>query len=80
MTLYLAVTALFFALTAILTGREIKHRPDFKPVPMSGTFNVFLYVRFLKSRGEPVGLNVWLFVAAHVNLLVCALLYLAKSL
>jgi len=80
MTLYLIVTVLFFAITSILTGREIKRHPYFKPVPMSGTLNVFLFARYLKSRNEPLGVNVWLFIAAHVNLAVCAILFLMRAL
>lgn len=80
MTFYLYFTVIFFAITAINSGREMRAHPVFKPVPMSGTLNAFLFVRFQLHHGERVSMNLWLFLLAHVNGLVCAILYFARAL
>jgi len=80
MTFYLYFTIILFAITAISSGREMRAHPTFKPVPMSGTLNAFLFVRYQLHRGEPVSVNLWLFLLAHVNGLVCAILFFVRAL
>ncbi len=80
MTWYLYVTIILFVVTALTSGREMRAHPVFKPMPMSGTLNAFLFVRYQLHHGEPVSAHLWLFLLAHLNALICAGLFFVRAL
>ena len=75
MTTYLVFSVAIFAIMAIIAGREIKADKEFKPMPTGGVLNLLYYYQYCRHNRKPISVNFWLFIAAHLNLLVCALIF-----
>jgi hypothetical protein len=71
--IYLVLTMAFFGIAAILTQSEIKDRSDFRMVLFGGTLNVFRYYRHLRNKHEKLSARFKLFLLAHLNFLLCAI-------
>lgn len=77
--IYFVFTIIFFGFTAILTQREIKARTDFQMVLFGGTLNVLRYYRYLKNNHEKLSTRFKLFLLAHLNFLLCAIIILITA-
>ncbi len=77
--IYLAFTATFFGITAILVQREIKARQDFKPLLVGGTLNVFRYYAHLRKNHERLSTRLKLCLLAHFNFLACVILFVVTG-
>jgi hypothetical protein len=73
---YLVFSTIFFGVAAILTQREINARKDFKMTPLAGTLNVYLYYKFQKERQEQLSTRFKMFLLAHLNFALCAVVFL----
>jgi hypothetical protein len=78
--IYLAFTMVFFGLTAIAAGREINARHDFKMVLFGGTLNVYRYYIHLRANKEKLSTRFKLFLLAHLNFVLCAIVFLITAL
>lgn len=74
--LYLAFSATFFGITAILTQREVNARKDFTMIPFAGSLNVYFYYKFLKERQEQLSPRFKMFLLAHMNLALSMVVFL----
>jgi hypothetical protein len=77
---YLVLTMAFLGITAIAAGREIKARQDFRITPFGGTLNVYRYYRQVKNNQEKLSPRFKLFLLAHINLLLCVIVFVIASL
>ena len=77
--IYLLFTIVLFGITAILTHREIRARSDFQMVLFGGTLNVFRYYRHLRNNNERLSANLKLFLFAHLNFLICAIVFVVTA-
>jgi hypothetical protein len=77
--IYLAVTMVFFGVTAIVAGREMKARRDFKMALLGGTYNVYRYYKHLRMNNEGFSTMFKLFLLAHLNFAVCAIVSVAYA-
>ncbi len=77
--IYLVFTMAFFGITAILAQREIKARPDFRMVLFAGTLNVYRYYRHLRNNHEKLSARFKLFLLAHLNFLLCAIMFVITA-
>ena len=77
--IYVAFTAIFFGITAILLEREIKARQDFKILLFGGTLNVFRYYAHLRKNHERPSTRFKLCLLAHFNFLVCVIIFLVTA-
>tara|TARA_B100001964_G_C14059961_1_gene520927 strand:- start:240 stop:515 length:276 start_codon:yes stop_codon:yes gene_type:complete len=75
--IYIAFTATFFGITAILSGREIDKRTDFKMVTLGGTYNVYLYYKHIRKNNEQLSIRFKLFLIAHLNFILCIIAFLS---
>ena len=73
---YLAFSTIFFGVTGILTQKEITAQKDFKMAPLAGTLNVYLYYKFQKERQEQLSPRFKMFLLAHMNFALCAVVLL----
>ncbi len=73
---YLVFSTIFFGVTGILTQREINARKDFKMTPLAGTLNLYFYYKFQKERQERLSPRFKMFLLAHLNLALCAVVFL----
>jgi len=77
--IYLAFSVAFFGITAILAQREIKARSDFRMVMFGGTLNVYRYCGHLKNKHEKPSAKFKLFLLAHLNFLLCAVVFVISA-
>ena len=68
--IYFVLTMIFFGITAITAGREIKARRDFKMALLGGTYNVYRYYKHLRDNKERFSPSFKLFLLAHLNFVV----------
>lgn len=73
---YLTFSTIFFGITGILAQREITARKDFKMTPLAGTLNVYFYYKFQKERQEQLSPRFKMFLLAHLNFALCAVVFL----
>ena len=78
--IYLVLSIVYFGITAIYVQREVKARRDFKLVLFGGTLNVFRYYRHLRSNHEKLSTRFKLLLFAHINFLVCIIVFLITAL
>ncbi len=78
--IYLVLTMVFFGVTAIATGREVKARRDFKMTLFGGTYNVYRYYKHLKMNNERFSTRFKLFLLAHLNFVLCIVVFVATAL
>ena len=76
--IYFAFTVVFFGLTSIGAGRQMKARRDFKGVLFGGTYNVYRYCKHLKANKERLSVGFKLFLLAHLNFVVCIIVFVAS--
>lgn len=77
--IYLIFTIMLFGITAIIVQREVNNRSDFKITLVGGTFNVYRYYGYLKKNNEKLSISYKLFIIAHVNLILCVILWFYKG-
>ncbi len=78
--IYFLLTMIFLGITAIIVGREIKARPDFKMAMFGGTLNSYRYYRHLKNKNEKVSPRFKLFLLAHFNFVLCVIAFIVTAL
>ena len=77
--LYLAFSATFFGITAILVQREVKARQDFKILLFGGTLNLFRYYAHLRKNHERLSTRFKLYLLSHFNFLVCVIVFVITA-
>lgn len=78
--IYLVFSAVLFGITGIIAQREVKSRTDFKILLGGGTYNVYRYYVHLKKNNEKLSIGFKLFLIAHVNFIICTILWFYKLL
>lgn len=73
--MYLIFTIMLFGISAIIVQREINSRSDFKITLGGGTYNVYLYYEHLKKNNEKLSTGYKLFLVAHVNFIICFIVW-----